>query len=260
MTKSNIILVSLLGASVCASLLVHQLDQRRLNENDVLLRQQAERLAELAADRGRHSNVVAQPNPGSSSVQDRTAEVSNLLAKAETLRERTNQLAMQLAERRLQAGMEFFEGESDLMDHNKETGIYFAGGPRAVGKVNDAKAITEALRKYADEHRGEFPLRLDQAAPYLPKPLQADSPPWANAPPTGSNDFEVVYQGSRQDLTNITLRRIALIREREPWQTEKGKWARVYGYVDGAVGTVESDDNFQSWDAQHVIPPPEARR
>src|SRR5436309_2910318 len=261
MTKTNIILVSVVGASVCASLLVHRLDQRRLNENDALLRQQADRLAELAADRPPLTKRVAQPTAGATSAEDRTAEVSNLLAKAEALRQRTNQLGIQLAARRLQAGVEFFSrGDSDLMEHNKESGISFAGGPKAVGKVNDARAITEALRKYADEHHGEFPMRLDQAAPYLPKTLQSDSPPWANAPPTGTNEFEVIYQGSRQDLSNIPLRRIALIREREPWLTEKGKWARVYGYVDGSAGTVESDDDFQSWNAQHIIPPPEVRR
>jgi hypothetical protein len=75
-------------------------------------------------------------------------------------------------------------------------------------------------------------------------------------PLSGTNDFEIVYQGSQHDLSNIPPRRVALIRERQPWLTPDGRWARVYGYADGAASTVESDDNFQSWDAQHVIPPP----
>ena len=76
---------------------------------------------------------------------------------------------------------------------------------------------------------------------------------------SGTNDFEIVYQGLQSDLTNLPLRRVALIRERQPWLTPDGKWARVYGYADGAASPVVSDDNFQSWDAQHIIPPSNAR-
>jgi hypothetical protein len=72
---------------------------------------------------------------------------------------------------------------------------------------------------------------------------------------SGTNDFEIVYQGSQNDLTNIPPRRVALLRERQPWLTPEGKWARVYAYADGAANRVESDDNFQSWEAQHIIPP-----
>ena len=64
----------------------------------------------------------------------------------------------------------------------------------------------------------------------------------------------------QNDLTNIPLRRVALIRERQPWLTANGKWARVYGLADGAACPVETDDNFQSWDAQYIIPPPDGRQ
>ena len=119
----------------------------------------------------------------------------------------------------------------------------------------EIRALTAALRRYADEYQGEFPLKLDPVGLYLPTPLETNSPPWANAPLAGTNDFEIVYQGSQNDLSNIPPRRVALIRERVPWLTPDGKWARVYGYADGAASIVESDDNFQSWDAQHLIPP-----
>ena len=33
-----------------------------------------------------------------------------------------------------------------------------------------------------------------------------------------------------------------------------------YAYADGAAGSVESDDNFQSWEAQHIIPPQQGSR
>jgi hypothetical protein len=184
-------------------------------------------------------------------------ELAQLRVKVEVLRQQTNQLAKQWAENRRSAGAQFFSrGDFNLMEHNQESAIAPADAPGAAGKLNDARTLTTALRRYANEHQGEFPLSLDQVAPYLPKPLEADSPPGVNAPLTGTNDFEIVYQGSQNDLTNISPRRVALIRERRPWMTPDGKWARVYGSADGDASMVVSDDNFQSWDARHIFPPP----
>jgi len=73
---------------------------------------------------------------------------------------------------------------------------------------------------------------------------------------SGTNHFEIVYQGSLNELRDVPLREVVLIRERQPWLTPGGKWSRVYGMGDGFPRIVESDDNFQSWDAQHIIPPP----
>jgi hypothetical protein len=255
MTKSKMILAGVAAAAVMASLLIQRGTQAKSRENEALLWQQDNQLAALAAEHQHLSNLVAQTRTNSAKTDDRTAELAQLRAKVEALRQQTNQLAMQLAENRRRAGAEFFSREDfNLVDHDHESAITFAGGPREPGKLNDARALTAALRKYADEHQGEFPLSLDQVAPYLPKPLEANSPPWVNAPLTGTNDFEIVYQGSQNALTNIPPRRVALIRERMPWLTPDGKWARVYGAADGAASTVVSDDNFQSWDAQHIIP------
>src|SRR5207249_261252 len=102
----------------------------------------------------------------------------------------------QLMENRRLAGAQFFlKSDFDLMDYNRESAITFAGGPRATGKLNDARVLTAALGKYAEEHQGEFPRDLNQLTPYLPKALGEDSPPWANAPLSGTNDFELVYEG-----------------------------------------------------------------
>jgi len=268
MTKFKIIFTGIIVvAVVMASLLIQRRAQGRLHENDALLRQQDNQLAELAAENQRLSNLVlqaellAQAKTNSTPPNDRTAELAQLRAKVEALRQQTNQLAKQVAENRRLEGTEFLSlGDFNLLDHSHESAITFAGGPRATGKLNDARALTAALRKYAGEYHGEFPLNLDPVAPYLPKPLEADSPPWVNAPLTGTNAFEIVYQGSQNDLSNIPPRRVALIRERQPWLTPDGKWVRVYGYTDGAASLVESDDNFQSWDAQHIIPSRAARR
>ncbi len=69
-----------------------------------------------------------------------------------------------------------------------------------------------------------------------------------------NSQFEIVYQGSYNELTNVPLQAVALIRERQPWPTPGGKWARIY-IMAGEIEIVESDDNFQSWEAAHIIPP-----
>jgi len=259
-----IITAALAVGAVIVSLQIQRRTQTKFRAIDAILREQHNHIAHLAAENQRLSHRVAKPKPNHTMDIDRTAELEQLRAKIETLRQQTNRLA-ELTERRkqqrLSAGTQFFsEGDSNLLKHSRETTITFDGGPRAAGKLNDARALTAALRKYADEHEGAFPFNLEQIGPYLPKPSEADSPPWANAPLSGTNDFHLVFQGSQTDLTNIPPRRVALIRERQPWLTPDGKWARVYGYADGAASPVESDDNFQSWDAQHIIPPSVANR
>ena len=71
-------------------------------------------------------------------------------------------------------------------------------------------------------------------------------------------DFEIVYQGSLDDVQGIPWGSVAVIREQQPWPGPDGRMVRIYGMMGGAGQTVESDDNFQSWEAQHVISPPKA--
>ncbi len=262
MTKFQIICLSVIAAAgVTASWLVQRHGRARLREGDLLLRQQDNQWKELAAENQRLSNLMAEAEQhvhiktSSLPPTGGTAELARLRALVEALREQTNQLAKQVADKRRQAGTQFYSaGDFNLLDRNHELEITFAGGPRSHGKLNDARVLTAALREYAGEHQGGFPQNLDEVAPYLPKPLEPDSPSWVNAPLSGTNDFEILFQGSQNDLSNIPPRRVALIRERQPWLTPDGKWARVYGYADGAASTVESDDGFQSWDAQHIVP------
>ena len=133
------------------------------------------------------------------------------------------------------------------------------------GKLGDARDLSSAVRKYASEHQGEFPANFDQAAPYYMK-VEIAFPGSANstnvrvadlvrrrtAPMTGTSKFEMVYQGSYNELANVPWQEVALIRERQAWPTPGGKWARIYVMANGEVNVVESDDNFQSWEAEHI--------
>ena len=247
---------AIVATSVLASLLIRHQNEVKFRENRETLQLQKNQLTDLTAENQRLANQWVQSKTNSSPMEVERAELARLRAKAIVLQEQTSQLATRLAKnRRLAGANSYAQRDSNLLAHNSQIDGSLRGGPRATGKLNDARALTSAFINYANEHHGVFPSSFDQVTSYLPKPLDADSEEWMNAPLTGTNSFEIVFQGSQIDLTNIAPRRVALIREQQPWLTLDGKWARVYGFSDGFASTIASDDNFQSWDALHIVPP-----
>jgi hypothetical protein len=48
-----------------------------------------------------------------------------------------------------------------------------------------------------------------------------------------------------------------LCREHTARQSPDGKWERIYGMADGSVVLQTSEDgNFDAWEKQHMVPPP----
>jgi len=113
----------------------------------------------------------------------------------------------------------------------------------ARGKTDDAESLSRAFYDYWRYHQRQFPSSLDQLEAYLRKPL------------TGTNEFEMIYPQTPIGLTNFPTQIVAVIRERQAWQAASGRWTRVYGMLTVPPRIVESDDNFQSWEKEHVIPP-----
>ena len=262
MTKSTIILIGAIAiAGPTASLVIHHQAQLKLRENDALLLQQDNQLTELAAEHQRLSNSVVQAT--STTTDDPTVELVKLRTEAEALRKQTNELGKQLAENRWSrqwrpasrpdsgTGSNRSSSSDVVSDSNSEEykeQLY--GMTTANGKMDDARNLSRGVRFYAREHQGEFPSNFDQAAPYFYKDQK----------PPRTSEFELVFQGSLNDLTNVPLQAVALIREQQAWPTPVGKLGRIYVMADGQVNVVESDDNFQSWEAAHIIPPPAARQ
>jgi hypothetical protein len=253
-----ILLIVIAAAALVISFFVRRRADTALRQNAAALQQQQDEIAQTTDRNQRLSNSVAQaqqPADDKNLAADAAAELPQLQAKAAALRSQESQLSNQLWTIRVSAGERLLASENyDLTNHNDTIGASMAGSPRVPGKLNDARAFTAAMRRYADENEGVFPLSLDQVTSYLPRPLNQNSGSWENAPVSGTNDFEIVYQGGTNELANIPLRRVALIRERQPWLTPDGKWARTYGFADGNAEIDTSDDNFQSWDALHIIP------
>jgi hypothetical protein len=250
MSIKNILSGTVAIAGVTASLLIQRQAHVRFGENDALVRPQREQLAELAAECEHLSNMVAQAN--NSPADDRIAELVKLRGEAEALRKQTNELGQQWAESRRQSHAWWTAAMRDVYEEEryreaKHTRRYLAFPDP---KAEEAKTLTVALGEYASEHQGEFPSTFEQVAPYLQEDQQRLA---------GTTEFEIVFQGSFNELTNVQLSAVAVIRERQARLTHDGKRARLYGFANANGGwpdVVESDDNFESWEAAHIIPPP----
>ena len=244
-------------AGVAASLAIRHTARIKLRENDTALAQLDHRLVELMAQYQRLSNLVAQAN--NPTAGDRTVEGLRLRAEAEALRKQTNELGKQLAENRRSSAAQTASRQdassvspgafSVVSDSNSEEyaiQLYKIAAGKGNRKTGDARNLGSAVRKYAREHQGEFPSNLEDAAVYF----------YEDQEPPQTSEFEMIYQGSLKELTNVPQQGVALIRQRQAWPTPLGKWARIYVMAGGDLNVVESDDNFQSWEASHIIPPP----
>jgi hypothetical protein len=46
---------------------------------------------------------------------------------------------------------------------------------------------------------------------------------------------------------------VAVFRDRQVWPNPNGRMTRIHVMANRTVETVHSDDNFQAWEAEHVI-------
>jgi hypothetical protein len=270
--KLTILVCVIVIAGVTASLVIRYRTQAALEARAELLRRQNHQLAELATHHRQLSNLIAQA-ARQQITEETSAELIKLRAEAESLRRQTNELAKRLAaEHRLaslQRSSKFdsttHEGGSyHIVSDGDSDGYGVRLYQAAAGERNrftgDARNLSSAVRAYARENQGRVPTSLDQAAPYAYKgELPLGGTYKERDTMAGVNDFEIVFQGSLDDLANIPRQAVALIRQRQPWPTPNGKSGRIYTMADGRLYVVESDDDFQAWEAEHIIPPPTSR-
>jgi hypothetical protein len=225
-------------ASVLASLgIYHQTHAKFLEANGSLLKQ-ADHLAQLTMLNQHLSNAVVQVR--TRPADDRAAELVRLRVEAQVLRKHINELEQQQAEAHPSHAS---PAASQIISHPPE--YWEQLHQMAGGKTKDAMTLAYALMRYASDHAGQFPSSLDQVESYLRGRKDAVL--------TGTNEFEIVYQGSLDLIKNIPTDQVALLRDRQPWLAPSGKMAKVYAMIGGIGEIVESDDNFQGWEAEHII-------
>ena len=123
------------------------------------------------------------------------------------------------------------------------------GRAGSIARLNYTKRWMLALHTYAEEHEDRFPTTFDQATRYWPGDEAKEE---IHLMP---EDFEIVYQGSLDTLTNA--QNIIVIRERQARQYFDGNWAKAYVFADGhsEIHSAPTGD-FESFEKKHFIPPP----
>jgi len=241
MTKFNIISITAIAlAGVAASLMIQHQSQTKLRAGEALLEEQRSQVAALTEEHERLSNLVALA--GSARADNNTAELARLRGEAAALKKQTSDLGPALAN---SPGTRPSRAASSHEPHTPE--YYEQLHQMAGNKTLEARDLGMAFGSYADAHQNQSPSNLDQLASYLAK-LSGSS--------SGSNQFEIVYQGSLDRLRSLPWGSVAVIREQLPWPGPDGRMMRLYGFPDGHSQIVSSDDGFQSFEAIHVIAPP----
>lgn len=239
MTKFKIIALAAIALGSIASLVLAGRAQVKFREQAVLLQGQNEQLAALATEHQRLSGMVARA-ANAPATADHSAELAMLRSEVEALEKQTNEVI-----RKWVSSHQPQQARTPSPPHPPE---YWEQLHQLAGsKSTDARNLGQAFLEYADDHQGQSPENLDQLASYLTK----NSLAWS-----GTNQFEIVYHGSMNDLKGVPNFAIAVVREVQPWPGPDGKMTRVYGMAGGIGQIVSSDDNFQSWEANHVISPP----
>jgi hypothetical protein len=118
-----------------------------------------------------------------------------------------------------------------------ETGEELSGD--ALSRFNDAKIYCLGMMLYAATNQNLFPTNLEQTLPYLRV---------ANLTPSGTNRFEILYQGSVDKLPRTMTNGIIVLRS-QPWQGGDGRRTRVYGFADGHCEVhSEANAGFDVWE------------
>jgi RNA polymerase sigma factor (sigma-70 family) len=225
-----------LGALVVAGaatafVIQHQMQSRLLDENQSLRGQ----IAQLQDDNNDLSHRLADAGDARKLSGDQFNELLRLRGEVGRLRQQTNDLGQSQAslERSLQEKQARQPAEDDSV-RDRQRQMFEA-------KASDAKNIAIDLLYYANDHQGQYPTNFNQIDAYTNQ-----------FPFSGTNDFEIVFQGSRNEITN--LGEVIVVQEPDAWPTFDGKWGKVYGFADGhAELHTEVDGNFDAFEQQHSV-------
>ena len=114
----------------------------------------------------------------------------------------------------------------------------------AIAKMTDAKMLVLGLMLHASDNQDQLPADLSQTTNYLGNAEQGL---------TGTNQFELVAQGSLKSFTNPAA--TIVVREKDV-SFYNGKWAKTYGFADGHSEIKrEPPEGFDAWEQQHMISP-----
>jgi len=233
--RSIILSIAIAIAGLIAAWELHRHAQVKFNQNVLRLRQQDEQLARSTAEQHALSNQLAEV---AKTTNDPANELAVLSGRVEKLRSQTNNLIAQISSNRLARTSH----KTAQVSHTEE---YWDQLHQAAGaKPRDALQLGQGVIEYALDHHGTLPSDVGQIDSYLIK---------EKVSLCGTNQFDIVFHGSLDDLKGLPAGSVAVLRDRQTWTAPDGQQARVYGMANGVAQTVLSDDDFKSWEAEHIF-------
>jgi RNA polymerase sigma factor (sigma-70 family) len=236
-TKIKLGLSALVIAGATTALVVQHQTQDRLRAEAETWRRQ---LTQLQADNETLSNRLAMA-PDFNRVPDKQLkELLRLRAEVGLLRQKTNELGKMIQEEHLrrEAANSQAVDETNPAEENERR--------MSIAKMGDARLLAIGELIYADQNQGRLATNFSQFASYLTN---------AGQTLTGTNNFELAYNGSISGLTNPSS--VILMREAQAWPTLNGKWAKTYVFIDGhSEVSVQPSDNFDAFEQEHSISAP----
>ncbi|HSY42472.1 MAG TPA: sigma-70 family RNA polymerase sigma factor [Candidatus Acidoferrum sp.] len=233
-TQIKLGLGALVVAGAATALVIqHQAQSRLLAENQSLRQQ----LAQLQSDDEDLSNRLADAGDAKKLSDEQFNELLRLRGQVGRLRQQTNELGES------QSSLE--NSLQEVLAHQPEDFNSASNEERqtAIAKINDARSLAMQFILYASDNQGFVPTNHEQLSSYN-----------NHYPISGTNHFEVEYQGSMNAITNPSS---VILVQSDPWETYEGKWAKAYGFADGhAEVHAEANGDFTGFEQQHSVSPP----
>lgn len=236
-TFKTLLAPSVVVASAILSLLILRRSQANWQAGERRLQEQSQKLAELTKDREHLSKLAAQATI--TRIDDNAVELAKLRAELAALQKQTNNLGSRPQTQDRSAPPE--HSHSTPKSHSPQ--YYQQLRAMAGAKPWEARDLGRAFGDYAFDHQNQSPTSLDELAPYLAK---------NNSTLSGTNRYEIIYQGSLDDLKGLPWGSVAVVRDAQPWPGPDGTMMRVYGFP-GGISQMVNSDYAPAFEAQHVI-------
>ena len=227
----------LLVAGAATALVVQRQAQQDLRAENMLLRQL---IARLQIDNGAFSNQLAEAGSSGKLRDDHLNELLKLRGEVGTLRNQAAQVEKMSQENQRLRARNIPPTQSVQVSPADQFKL------AEWHTVDTMKYVGLAIRIYSGDHQDVLVTNFDQ--------ITATSIYDTNRPGSIALDgLEFLNAGS----LSYNHPDMIMFREKNPRQTLDGKWVREYGWVDGSVQTIYSDDgNFNDYEKQHSPPNP----
>jgi hypothetical protein len=238
-TKLKLGLSALVVAGATTALVVqHQAQETLRTDNEALTQQ----LAQLQTDNESLSNRLATTGESKSLSDDKLNELLKLRGEVGVLRRQVGALG-KLQEQNQQLRKEV------LAAHQEAVRLPTQGQYEwhQTNTASAAKLVLLGMVMFSGDNHDQFPTNFSQISAYTEGMTNQTSG-------IGTEAFEFVNAGLAANNQNANR---TILRERIPFRTADGKWARIYGFGDGhAEEQISEDGNFDAWEKQNTYLPP----